>query len=140
MTIKFLFNEIKAPLSERMRLKQYLKTITNRYKKPINSLSYIFCSDKFLSEINRKFLKKNYYTDIITFNLSESDSWIDGEVYISIDRVRENAVNHGVSVNNELHRVIFHGLLHLCGLDDKSAKEEKLMRDEENKCLKEYFL
>ena len=135
-----MFNEIKATPLERKRLKQYLIEITNQYKKPIKSLSYIFCSDKFLIDINRKFLKKNDYTDIITFNLSESGLWIDGEVYISIDRVRENAVNHGVSVNNELHRVIFHGILHLCGFDDKSAIEEKLMREEENKRLKEYFL
>ena len=90
-------------------------------------------------EMNRRFLKHDYYTDIISFSLSETARQIEGEIYISIDRVRENAQKRQLTLHEELHRVIFHGALHLCGYKDKSEKEKKVMTEAENKYLKSYF-
>jgi rRNA maturation RNase YbeY len=101
-------------------------------------LSIICCSDDYLLTINKKFLNHAYYTDVITFDLSEKLS-LRGEIYISIDRVRENAGLFGVSIAEELHRVIFHGFLHLLGFSDKSPKEQAIMRKQENALLKAYF-
>jgi len=102
--------------------------------KDLESLNIIFCSDDFLLNINQEYLNHDYYTDIITFDYS-SDK-VEGELYISIDRVRENAKDLGISFNHELHRVIIHGVLHLCGYKDKSEEEEKLMRLKEDTYLK----
>ena len=89
-------------------------------------------------EINRQFLKHDFYTDIITFDLSEGSSTM-AEIYISIDRVKENASKMGVSFKSELHRVLFHGVLHLCGYKDKSARDIKIMREKEDFYLFQYF-
>ena len=105
----------------------------------LDALRYIFCSDKYLLEINRQYLNHDYYTDIITFNLSNHPEAVQGEIYISIDRVKDNARQFNASFTQELHRVIFHGALHLCGYKDKTAKEEKLMREKEDQYLALYF-
>lgn len=102
-------------------------------------LSYVFCTDEYLLTINRDFLQHDYYTDIITFELSEPGQPVMGEIYISIDRVRDNAKIHQESFQRELHRVIFHGALHLCGYRDKTKKEQEEMRRKENEYLKRYF-
>ena len=125
-------------LEERTRLKQFLITLFKKEKKPLAELSYIFCSDQRLLEINRQFLQHDFYTDIITFPLSDPGQPISGEIYISVDRVRDNAREFGSSIKRELHRVIFHGALHLCGYKDKSPKDEKLMRKMEDKYLTLY--
>jgi len=125
-------------LEERTRLKQFLITLFKKEKKPLAELSYIFCSDQRLLEINRQFLQHDFYTDIITFPLSDPGQPISGEIYISVDRVRDNAREFGISIKRELHRVIFHGALHLCGYKDKSPKDEKLMRKMEDKYLTLY--
>ena len=135
----FFFQEVKVSLSNRAHLKSYIQAIFKKECKRMESINYIFCSDKALLEINRQFLGHDFYTDIITFNLSESKV-IRGEIYISIDRVRENAVQLGVSLISELHRVIFHGVLHLCGYKDKSKKEIEEMRGKEEYYLKKYGL
>ena len=108
-------------------------------RKKISNIKYIFCSDKQLIIINNTFLKHDYYTDVISFNLARPKEDIEAEIYISIDRVRENAINEGVSYKEELHRVIFHGTLHLCGYNDKKGEEIARMRKTENKYLKLYF-
>ncbi|MES2430229.1 MAG: rRNA maturation RNase YbeY [Bacteroidota bacterium] len=123
----------------RAELKAFVSTIFSKEKKKLQHLSYIFCSDDYLLEVNKNFLKHDYYTDIITFDLSESPKAITGDIYISIDRVRDNAKQEGVSINHELHRVIFHGALHLCGYKDKKPTEQKLMRSKEDLYLKSYF-
>ena len=128
----------KVSLEERTRLKQFLITLFKKEKKSLGELSYIFCSDQRLLEINRQFLQHDFYTDIITFPLSDPGQPISGEIYISVDRVRDNAREFGNSVKKELHRVIFHGALHLCGYKDKSPGEEKLMRKMEDKYLTLY--
>jgi probable rRNA maturation factor len=126
-------------LEERTRLKQFLNGLFKKEKKPLAELSYIFCSDQRLLEINRQFLQHDFYTDIITFPLSDPGQPISGEIYISVDRVRDNAREFGNSIREELHRVIFHGALHLCGYKDKSPKDEKLMREMEDKYLALYY-
>ena len=128
MAIKFFFQQTKISLSDRNRLKAFIEQIFKNEKKTLSSINYIFCSDEYLLEINRQFLKHDYYTDIITFNLSEDPKKIEGEIYISIDRVRDNAKSHAVSFTNELHRVIFHGSLHLCGYRDKKKEDIVVMR------------
>jgi len=139
MTIKFLFNEAKITLTERQRLKAFIEDLFVTKRKKLSSLTYIFCSDQFLLGINRQFLKHDNYTDIITFNLASPKEEIEGEIYISVDRVRDNANTLSVSVREELHRVIFHGALHLCGYKDKRKGEKKRMRMAENMYLSSYF-
>jgi len=100
-------------------------------------LSYIFCSDKYLLSINQKYLNHNTLTDIVTFDLAE-DAEIEGEIYISVERVKENAVKYAVDFEEELHRVIIHGLLHLIGYKDKTASQKAQMRKKEQACLSLY--
>ena len=135
----FFFQEKKTTLAERRRLRSFIDRLFQRKGKRLEALSYIFCSDQHLLEINRKFLNHDYYTDILTFNLSALPKTIEGEIYISVDRVRENAKNHKCTIREELHRVIFHGALHLCGYKDKSEKEKKSMTAAENECLRRYL-
>jgi probable rRNA maturation factor len=101
-------------------------------------LSYIFCTDEYLLEINKQFLNHDTFTDIITFDLSETSDTIEGEIYISTERVAENATVFQTSYNRELHRVIFHGALHLCGYRDKKKGEKEEMRRQEEAALKLY--
>jgi rRNA maturation RNase YbeY len=109
--------------------------------RPLGSLNIIFCSDEHLLGINRDFLQHDYYTDIITFDLSaSSNAPLEAELYISVDRVKENATTLGQPFYRELHRVIFHGLLHLLGYKDKQKKDQALMREMEERLLEAYFL
>ncbi|MGC4100969.1 rRNA maturation RNase YbeY [Ferruginibacter sp.] len=139
MQVQFFFLVDNISLVSRTALKQYIPGIFKKEKKKLQSLTYIFCSDDYLLEINRTHLKHDFYTDIITFDLSETKDNIIGEIYISTDRVRDNAATLGTSIKEELHRVIFHGALHLCGYKDKTPKEAKTMRTAEDRCLKLYF-
>lgn len=138
-SISFVFLE-QITLKERNRLKNHIKSIFKKEGKSLNSLSIIFCSDKYVLKINKEFLKHNYYTDIITFDLSTNNKLIDAEIYISIERVKENAKTFNSSIKTELHRVIFHGVLHLCGYKDKSHSQKTTMRQKEDQSLKNYFV
>lgn len=129
----------EVTLRERARLKEFLPSLFKREKKQLMEIRYIFCSDDYLLDINKQYLKHDYYTDIITFDLSEPGQPINAEIYISVDRVRDNARNFHTSLKRELHRVIFHGALHLCGYKDKSQEEERIMRQKEDKYLEIYF-
>jgi probable rRNA maturation factor len=128
-----------ASLKDRKTLKAFLQSLFKKERVGLESLTYIFCSDQYLLEINKQYLNHDYYTDIITFNLADNPKLVIGEIYISLDRVKDNAQNFNTSFKQELHRVIFHGALHLCGYKDKTAKEEKLMREKEDQYLKLYF-
>ena len=139
MLVQFYIADTKITLKERTKLKGFIISIFLKEGKKINYINYIFCSDEYLLSINREFLKHDYYTDIITFNLSGIQDPINGEVYISIDRIRENAKNLQVSIKSEFHRVIFHGALHLCGYKDKKRADKQLMRKQEDKYLNSYF-
>jgi probable rRNA maturation factor len=115
----------------RKGLKWFIESIFKKEKKKLRELRYVFCSDPYLLKINKKYLRHNYYTDIISFDLSESD-YTTGEVYISIDRLKENAKNFNSSYSNELIRLLFHGALHLCGYKDKALRDKKLMNEKED--------
>jgi rRNA maturation RNase YbeY len=134
----FFFEHRNFSLENRTLLKKFIESIFRREKRKIDSLNYVFVSDKRLLEINHQFLGHDYYTDIITFDISEGSS-IKGEVYISIDRLKENSKKLGVSFKSELHRVIFHGALHLCGFKDNTTTERKKMRAREDFYLFGYF-
>lgn len=136
--VTFHFNEVKFGLANRQRLKSFIASVFAKYRKRLESISYVFCTDEYLLQINKQYLKHNYYTDIITFDLSSS-SRIVGEIYISVDRVRDNARKTDSTLTEELHRVIFHGALHLCGLKDKTEKEKSKMTKAEDECLKKYL-
>lgn len=105
----------------------------------LSNLNIIFCTDKALLQINRDFLQHDYYTDIITFPINQSKASIEAELYISIDRIRDNAKTAAVSFKEELHRVIFHGCLHLTGYNDKSSQQIKKMREREDHYLRLYL-
>ena len=134
----FFYKDIKLSLQNRGVLKQFVLSIFKKEGKKAGVINFVFCTDKALLNINRQFLKHDFYTDIISFDLSE-DKQIQAEIYISIDRVRDNANQLGVSFKSELHRVIFHGVLHLCGYKDKKKIEKSEMRNMEEHYLNQYF-
>ena len=136
--VQFHFLE-KASFTNRTLAKEVVKDLFKKEKKRLAQLTYIFCSDDYLLQINKQYLQHNYYTDIITFDLSEDNNQVTGEVYISLDRVKDNAHTYNVSFQKELLRVIFHGALHLCGYRDKNEKEQTLMRKAEDKYLHYYL-
>lgn len=129
----------KITLLERKKLKAFLGYLSKKEGYIIESLNIIFCSDDYLLQINNTHLKHNYYTDIITFDLSETPKCIIGEIYISVDRVKENSVLLAQTLTTELHRVVFHGLLHLCGYKDKKPTDKAQMTAKENYYLKKYL-
>lgn len=137
--VSFFFEKKDFSLRKRTALKDFIESIFKKEKRKLGSLNYIFVTDKRLLEINRQFLQHNYYTDIITFEMG-TPIFTEGEIYISIDRVRDNARQLGTSFKAELHRVIFHGALHLCGYGDKTSKEETSMRKREDFYLNKYNL
>jgi rRNA maturation RNase YbeY len=140
MAVHFFLIETTVALKERRRLKQFIEQLFATAKRNLTNLNIIICSDEYLLKINKDFLQHDYYTDIVTFNLSGNPQVIEGEIYISFDRVKENAGANKVTVNNELHRIIFHGVLHLCGFNDKSKRDKDLMTKMENIALAEYFI
>ena len=125
-------------LRNRSNLKDFISSVFKKENRTLDNLDLIFCSDAYLLQINQDFLGHSDLTDIITFDLSD-ELESSAEIYISIDRVRENARTFGVSVENELHRVIFHGVLHLCGYKDKKPGDIKVIRLKENEYLQKYL-
>ena len=121
--------------TNKTKLKKAIENLFINEKKTLKHLVYVFCSDGYLLSLNQSFLNHNTYTDIITFNLSETPQEITAEVYISIDRVKENAKTYETTFANEIERVIFHGALHLCGYKDKGKEDVLLMRIKENQYL-----
>ena len=119
-------------------LKLQIEQLFIKERVVLDSLSYVFCSDEYLLKINREFLNHDFYTDIITFDLSETQVGVIGEIYISLDRVKENAAGLGISFSEELLRVLFHGALHLCGYRDKKKAEIMEMRKKEEQYLRLY--
>ncbi len=137
MIIK-LFNTPKN-IKNTTKLKNYILQIFIKEKKRPGSINVIFCSDEFLLEINSKYLDHHYYTDIITFDLTPNKKEpILSDIYISTDRVKENSKTYQSTIVKELHRVIFHGILHLCGYKDKTNKEKETIRKKENYYLEDY--
>jgi len=112
--------------------------LIKKEKAQIDELNIIFCSDRYLLDINRTYLKHDYFTDIITFEIP-NNSKKTVELYISTHRIKQNSIDYQCSIKNELHRVIFHGLLHICGYRDKMAQEKTIMTNKENYYLHKYF-
>ncbi len=139
MTISFNKADKNISLGNRVALKLFLEKQMKKEGIRIECLQYVFCSDKYLLEINKQFLNHDYYTDIISFDLSEVKGALIGDIYISVDRVKENAKLVKTTQTNELLRVIFHGALHFCGYKDKKPADVKLMRSMEDKWLKAYL-
>ena len=130
---------VPVSFSQRTLVKEVIRDLFKKEKTRLKQLQYIFCSDEYLLQINKEHLQHNYYTDIITFDLSDTPEAVTGEIYISVDRVKDNAQNYEVSLKQELLRVIFHGALHLCGYKDKSEKDQVTMRKAEDKYLHYYL-
>ena len=139
MNISFTKADKNTTLGNRMALKGFIEKSLKKEGLTIETLQYIFCSDKYLLGINKSYLQHDYYTDIISFDLSETKGKLVGEVYISVDRVKDNAKTHNTTMKEELLRVIFHGALHFCGYKDKKPSDIKKMRAQEDKWLKSYL-
>jgi rRNA maturation RNase YbeY len=131
-------NPPRRDFPDKQRLKDCLIQTLLQHGYSLSSLQYSFTSDEELREMNEQFLSHDYYTDILTFDLSDVKGEIEGDVYISRDRVRDNALKAGVSAEEEFCRVVAHGLLHLCGLKDKTKTEQERMRAEEDRFIALY--
>ena len=141
MCMSISFNQVdsRVTLANRVALKSFIEKRVKKEGFSIETLTYVFCSDKYLLKMNKDFLSHNYYTDIISFDLSETPGNLIGEVYISVDRVKDNAKTLGTSLKEELHRVIFHGALHFCGYKDKKPADTIKMREMEDRWLNAYM-
>jgi rRNA maturation RNase YbeY len=138
-TIFFNHADKGTSLRFRTKLKAFINKQCHKEGIQIEALQYVFCSDAYLLDINKRFLQHDYYTDIISFDLSDKKGLLIGDIYISIDRVKENAKTEGNLYMHELLRVIFHGALHFCGYKDKKPADAKMMRSMEDKWLKAYL-
>jgi len=138
MAVSFHNADIRFTLTAKPALKKFITASFEKETGKKLSITYVFCSDEYLLGINRSFLQHDYYTDIITFPLSETDKKTEAEIYISIDRIRDNADKLKVPFEQELHRVIFHGVLHLAGYKDKTARQKELMRSMEDSWIKAF--
>ena len=139
MAIHFFSEEIPYTLKEKLNRKRWLRNIATAAGFNIKELNYIFCSDEYLYKMNRDYLKHDTYTDIITFDNSEKKNDLEGDIFVSIDRVRENAKTHTQEIETEMNRVLAHGLLHLMGYKDKTQEEAALMRLKEEESIKLYI-
>jgi rRNA maturation RNase YbeY len=134
MAITFHAEGIGLPKIKKRETANWIKTVAKNYNRKVGAIAYLFCDDEKILEINRTYLQHDFYTDIITFDYSEEDT-ISGDIFISIDTVRSNSQKYQTEFMEELHRVIIHGILHLCGVNDKSEEEETEMREAENSAL-----
>jgi rRNA maturation RNase YbeY len=140
MAIYFFSEEINFELEEKLIRKRWLKSIATKAGFTIKELNYVFCSDEYLYRMNLEYLNHDTYTDIITFDNSEKEFDIAGDIFVSIDRVGENAQTNNQKVETELNRVLVHGLLHLMGYKDKTKEESTLMRQKEEESINLYLL
>ncbi len=134
--IRYFQEQTTFNLKSKLVVKKWIKSVIEQYGKRVGDINFIFCSDPYLLEINKQFLGHDYYTDIITFDYCQGKV-VSGDIYISIDTVEANAVEYNQTFENELHRVIIHGVLHLLGEDDHSEEDIKSMRAAEDKALAE---
>jgi rRNA maturation RNase YbeY len=134
MAISYQTDGIKMPAIKKRETTAWIKAVASSYEKKVGEIAYIFCSDEKILEVNKEYLQHDYYTDIITFDYCE-DNIISGDIFISLDTVKSNSEQFNTSYNDELHRTIIHGILHLCGINDKGEGEREIMEAEENKAL-----
>ncbi|QEC71762.1 rRNA maturation RNase YbeY [Arachidicoccus ginsenosidivorans] len=136
--VTFNYLDSALPLKNKTMVKAFIPTIFKKEKKGLNYINYIFCSDESLLELNKQQLNHDYYTDILTFELSSTDK-TEAEIYISVDRIKDNAKVLKQPLEKEILRVLFHGALHLCGYKDKTKKEEDIMREKEEYYINNYY-
>ncbi len=134
-SVHFFSHKIRFKLKNPRKVTAWIKQVVEKEGASIQEINYVFCSDSHLLSLNMGFLKHNTLTDIITFDNSNDSSFLEGEIYISIDRVKENAKKYNVSIDDELSRVMIHGVLHMLGYKDKKPAEKALMRKKEEACL-----
>lgn len=134
MKIEFFTEGISFKLKGKLKLRKWISEVCQSELKSVSYLNFVFCSDDYLLEINRNYLKHDYYTDIVTFPYNDEKS-ISADIFISIHRVKDNASLLNIEFEKELHRVMIHGVLHLLGYDDHSETQRKSMRAKENACL-----
>ena len=134
MAISYQTDGIKMPAIKKRETTAWIKAVASSYEKKVGEIAYIFCSDEKILEVNKEYLQHDYYTDIISFDYCE-DNVISGDIFISLDTVKSNSEQFNTSYNDELHRTIIHGILHLCGINDKGEGEREIMEAEENKAL-----
>ena len=132
--IFYTTENVKAPKLEKRKTNAWIKTVAEKYDKKIGEIAYIFCDDAKILEVNKTYLQHDYFTDIITFDYCEGVV-LNGDIFISLDTVRTNAQEFGVSFENELHRILIHGILHLCGQEDKTPEARLEMTRKENEAL-----
>lgn len=137
--IHFFTEDISFRLQNSLQLKRWIKQTIVTETHQLQELNFIFCSDEYLLEINKTYLNHDYYTDIITFDNSEKERAILGDIFISIDRITDNASHLHVPFNRELHRVMIHGVLHLLGYQDKLATNKKMMTAKEDQYLAVFY-
>ena len=135
MEITFQSEGVDDPQIDEEKLANWIESIAKLYNKEIGEISYLFCDDEKILEVNQQYLNHDFYTDIITFDYSE-ENMISGDIIISLQTVESNSQMYNTSFLEELHRVIIHGILHLSGLNDSTEEEEKVMRDAESNALK----
>lgn len=134
MPITYNTENVSFPEIDRAAVSRWIEQVAAKYGKKCGEIGYVFCDDARILEVNRAFLQHDYYTDIITFDYCFG-STISGDIFISVDTVRSNAELLSVPYDTELHRVIIHGILHLCGIDDKAPGEREIMERCENEAL-----
>lgn len=135
--IDYMAEGVELPDLDYAKVGRWIEIVAADHDRKVGSLTYCFCDDEYILDTNKKFLNHDYFTDIITFDYSRGDK-VGGDMVISIDTVRSNAEGLNVSYKDELLRVIIHGVLHLCGIDDKGPGEREIMEAEENKALALY--
>ena len=138
-SVKFNYADRKLSINNKSKLKKFINTIFQEESIELNDLNYIFCSDDYLLQINNDHLQHDYYTDIITFTLEERGEPVIGEIYISLDRIKDNAITEKTNLLNEILRVIFHGSLHLCGYKDKKKDDIIIMRQKEDYYINKFL-
>ena len=134
MAVSFYNEGSEMPSINKTDIRNWVKQVAEQHGKRVGAIAYIFCDDEKILEVNRQYLQHDYYTDIITFDYTEGNK-ISGDLFISLDTVRTNAEQFEQPYERELHRVIIHGILHLCGINDKGPGESELMEAEEEKAL-----
>jgi probable rRNA maturation factor len=133
--IEFFSEDVEFELKNPENISEWIADVIELHDQELVNLTYIFCSDDYLHDINVEYLDHDTLTDIITFNNADMEGTVEGDIFISVDRVRDNATDLGISFDDELHRVLIHGVLHLLGFKDKTKDEEALMRKQEDSSL-----